>query len=340
MTLTDTLSWARTTARPPGPGSAMTRREELTFVVFATWTISGLFLDGWSHRMDKPETFFTPWHGLLYSGFAASVLWGAIDGLRDGAKRRRDGQPPRPPVAGQALTVLGAAMFALGGVGDMSWHLAFGIEEDIEALVSPTHLLLMTGGLLVSTGPLRAARATGSLGIRPTLSAFWPVVMSAALAGALGLFFTQYLNAFLLEDLTMGSETGQAHGLASFLATTTVMLIPALVLLTRWRTPPGTFTLYFAITGGLCIGLEAAMAWPLLAVPVAAGVAADIAAARLRSTAGVAAATTAVMWTAFFAMFAATRGVDWTADMWTGAVASSIALAIGLGILAGPRPAA
>lgn len=329
-----------TASAPPQSRPDLAYRDQLALGGFGLWMVIGLFLDGWAHDNNKPETFFTPWHALLYSGFAASVLWGTLDRVRDGAKRRREGLEPRLPVAGQALTILGVVMFALGGVGDMAWHLAFGIEVDIEALVSPTHLLLMTGGLLVSTGPFRAARTTGSLGIRPTLSAFWPVVTSAALAGALGLFFTQYLNAFLLEDLTMGGEMGQAHGLASFLATTTVMLIPALVLLTRWRTPPGTFTLYFAITGGLCITLEAAMAWPLLVVPLVAGITADVAAARLRSTAGVAAAATAVMWTAFFAVFAATRGVGWTADMWTGAVASSVALAIGLAILAGPRPTA
>lgn len=33
----------------------------------------------------------------------------------------------------------------------MMWHQVFGIEVDTAALLSPTHLLLMTGGLLMAT---------------------------------------------------------------------------------------------------------------------------------------------------------------------------------------------
>lgn len=44
-------------------------------VVFGIWMIIGLFLDGWSRNQDKPETFFTPWHGVLYSGFGAAIAW-------------------------------------------------------------------------------------------------------------------------------------------------------------------------------------------------------------------------------------------------------------------------
>jgi hypothetical protein len=38
-------------------------------------------------------------------------------------------------------------------VGDLSWHLAFGIERDIAALLSPTHLGLFTGAFLTSAWP-------------------------------------------------------------------------------------------------------------------------------------------------------------------------------------------
>jgi hypothetical protein len=39
----------------------------------------------------------------------------------------------------------------------MAWHLVFGIETDVAALLSPTHLLLATGAALIVAGPLRAA---------------------------------------------------------------------------------------------------------------------------------------------------------------------------------------
>ena len=35
----------------------------------------GLFLDGWAHTHGRVDaTFFTPWHGVLYSAFLALAL--------------------------------------------------------------------------------------------------------------------------------------------------------------------------------------------------------------------------------------------------------------------------
>ena len=44
--------------------------------------------------------------------------------------------------AGYALSLLGFFPFGAGGVADMLWHEAFGFEESIEALISPSHLFL------------------------------------------------------------------------------------------------------------------------------------------------------------------------------------------------------
>src|SRR5712691_7046633 len=39
------------------------------------WWMVGLFVDGWAHsNLAQLETFFTPWHALLYSGFAAAAV--------------------------------------------------------------------------------------------------------------------------------------------------------------------------------------------------------------------------------------------------------------------------
>src|SRR3954454_17656101 len=52
-----------------------TDRRDL-FVALATlWLAGGLFLDGWAHsHVPTLETFFTPWHGVLYSGYAVLAL--------------------------------------------------------------------------------------------------------------------------------------------------------------------------------------------------------------------------------------------------------------------------
>src|SRR5688500_15625106 len=55
---------------------------------FATWFVVGLYLGGWAHIHDLPETFFTPWHAMIYSGVlgAARVLVGtAFVAWRHGA---------------------------------------------------------------------------------------------------------------------------------------------------------------------------------------------------------------------------------------------------------------
>src|SRR5205823_2058256 len=99
-------------------------------------------------------TFFTPWHALFYSGYLvnALVLIGTMI-----LHRLRGLSWGRALPRGYELSMLGVAIFAVGGVGDLIWHSLFGFEVDTEALLSPSHLLLATGIALMITGPLRAA---------------------------------------------------------------------------------------------------------------------------------------------------------------------------------------
>jgi hypothetical protein len=48
-------------------------RFDLPAALLALWMMLGMFLDGFAHHNlpESRETFFTPWHGLLYSGFLA-----------------------------------------------------------------------------------------------------------------------------------------------------------------------------------------------------------------------------------------------------------------------------
>ncbi len=115
----------------------------------------GLYLDGWAHRhLSNLESFFTPWHGVLYSGFFATMACLAYMLVRF----RRPGEAwwqMIPP--GYGLSLVGAAIFFAGGFADLIWHTLFGIEKQIEALLSPTHLVLAIGGTLIGAGPFRAA---------------------------------------------------------------------------------------------------------------------------------------------------------------------------------------
>ena len=115
----------------------------------------GVMVDIWAHGNVRPlfETFFTVWHALLYGGFAVMAAFLAVSVGR----ARAAGAPlGRVLPAGYLLSGIGVLVFASGGAFDMGWHLTFGIESGNDALVSPSHLLLALGGVLMVAGPLRA----------------------------------------------------------------------------------------------------------------------------------------------------------------------------------------
>jgi hypothetical protein len=76
------------------------------------------------------ESFFTPWHAALYRSLA--VLAGWILGST-WLGHRREGSWRDAVPAGYGGGLLGIGTFAVGGVLDMAWHQAFGIEAGIDA---------------------------------------------------------------------------------------------------------------------------------------------------------------------------------------------------------------
>jgi hypothetical protein len=170
-----------------------TWREDLGCAVLSVWLVGGVYLDGWAHlRRHGVESFFTPWHAVLYTGFLALAGWLATAALR----RRRRSEPARRSIpAGYRLGLVGVAVFLAGGLADMIWHQIFGIEVGLEALLSPSHLVLLVGGVLMLTTPLRAAAAR-----HPALPASagpgLPFVLAAAVTAALAAFFLSYLSVF------------------------------------------------------------------------------------------------------------------------------------------------
>src|SRR3546814_18304534 len=103
-----------TTADASNPRSLLTTPERLASVAFGLWMVVGLFLDGWAHDNAKPESFFTPWHGVLYSGFAASAAAAVLVAMRarSGVRPWRAALP-----VGPGLTLPGPGVFAPGAVG-------------------------------------------------------------------------------------------------------------------------------------------------------------------------------------------------------------------------------
>ena len=307
--------------------------------------LTGLFLDGWAHSNQKPDSFFTPWHGVLYSGFtgaaavAVLVVW----------RRRQPGRPWQEAIPpGHGYSVIGIALFAAGALGDLAWHQAFGVEVSTEALLSPTHLFLMIGGVLALTGPVRAAWMADS---EPsTLSEFAAPLVSVGLVTALGAFFTLYASPFGSDVARFASVRTDIHDLSTaspeafaqlremwlltgILFTTALIIVPVLFLLRRWRLPMGGLTLLF----GLLALSEAALGdfeRPLLAVGLLmAGVVGDMLVKRKVSTLVIGGVLPAVVWAGYFAGVQLHYGVGWVAALWTGAIVLSAIEGIALGLL-------
>jgi hypothetical protein len=227
----------------------------LVLALLGGWFTVGLMLDAWAHNnVPKLETFFTPWHAAFYSGFAATagwVLWVCRGAIRDG-QRALDAVP-----VGYGLTLVGLVGFALSGVGDLAWHTALGIEQNINILFSPTHVGLIVSMMAIVTTPLRSAWHDPRLAVDAALRRLVPAILSLSFAATLVLLFLQYANAltYVARGVTYALSGEDDHATAQFVAesavTTAVLLIPLLTVARRWRLPVGTTTILFLALGGL-----------------------------------------------------------------------------------------
>lgn len=312
------------------PGS--TRRDDVAAAVFSTWVVVGLFLDGWAHNADKPETFWTPWHALMYSGFVAGGLWLAVDEL---SQRRRGTPAPRDP-----LVLLGFGLFAFAGVADMVWHSVFGIEKDVEALVSPSHLVLMAGGLLLVTSPVRNALARHELA--PSWRSFAPAAVGITLAVAIVAFFLQFASALHVIDHDVFSGTVddeiQVLGIVGILLANAVLLGVVTWTLRHWPSPPaGTFTLLVGGTALLMAGLDGFDQLALVAPVALAGTTADVLVHRGVGLGAVVIVVPVVLWTGWFGVYHAGWGLGWPAELWTGTIVFATLTGLALRLLASSR---
>lgn len=216
------------------------------FLFAILWFESGTFLDAWAHNnIPRLETFFTPWHAVLYSGLiaAATMIFAPIFiNHRRGATWRE--AIPR----GYELTVLGIGMMFFVGVGDMLWHVLFGVEQNIDALFSPTHLAAMVCIGLAFAGPLRAIyqRSKAPSGFGEGL------LLTLAVASLLVFIVNISQSASLYVDFwptttPVGQNTGQLLAVLSFIFQAMLFTGLTLYVLRRWPLPIGYATIVLTL---------------------------------------------------------------------------------------------
>src|ERR671913_1933973 len=107
-----------------------------------------------NHLLNKPETFFSPPHVILYSGIALSLVgasimflyWRSYSNYTYAIKE----QKKLTMNLSIKLVISGVSMLILAGPLDFFWHSAFGLD----GLLSPPHLTLTIGMLAGSIGAL------------------------------------------------------------------------------------------------------------------------------------------------------------------------------------------
>lgn len=267
---------------------------DLAIGVIGLWLASGFLLDSWAHLHVPVETFFTPYHGVFYAAMVMGAIVLAVEAVRNRSKGYTGWN--MWPSAYQP-TLIGVPVFFLGGIGDLIWHTFFGVEERVEAVTSPTHLIIGLGVLILCSGPIRSALEARSRLL--TLRAQLPLILALAAwiefihlgtayafePSAASIYMPPngilYSPDYFTNAMLVSYKTGS--GVAIILLQTLILMAFVIWMASRFRPGPGAMTLFFLL--GNCI-IAAALTndTPLLetyiAMALAGGIVADAIIAR------------------------------------------------------------
>ncbi|RMF79088.1 MAG: hypothetical protein D6737_12700 [Chloroflexi bacterium] len=331
-------------------------RYDLIMALLATVFTFGVFTDGFAHNHGAiDETFFTPWHIGMYGSYFSIALLLAMTIYRNVAHGYAFSVAlPR----GYTLSLIGVLLFTLAGTLDIVWHNFFGFEEDLEALLSPTHLVLASGGTLFISGPFRAMWSRP----RESLARGWrghlPIVLSLFTLYALTSFMTQFANPFFGPDFLTGRPEFAAEyyaqryfhdatGVSYILIPTALMMGYILLAIRRWHTLPfGSLTLILTGSAFLSFTLRinnvVLRHWPILLAAFIGGLIADVLLRWLKPSESLtrfrifAAVLPHLFFSAYFIALLLTDGLWWRVHLWAGLPFLAGAVGLGISLLLAP----
>ena len=324
--------------------TALSMRDEFVTCALGTWMLCGLYLDGWAHRTrDLQDSITTPWHAIFYAGyvaFATWIVWVIVRRVREG-HRGLDAVP-----LGYGVGVLGVGLFTLGGAGDQVWHLSLGVEQDLNAFLSPTHWLLAIGMFLMASSPLRAGWSTRGPEA-PRMKEFAAVLWSLVLTVAMFFFAFNYMSFFIADSPTIEAEAFAAGlgpdvsdelavslnerlrilGLTMIAFTSVGMIATVLFVLRRWKPPVGSVTMLFFVTANANNAVwEYRYGWVVVAALVG-GIVADWYIWRFDPKPSNVVAwrylpvvVLTPMWLTYYAVMFFGYEMNWPAETWTGSI--------------------
>ena len=337
---------ARRQGYPPA-----SRRFDLIALALAAWVLLGGYVDGIAHvNGATDDTFFTPFHLLLYAGMLAKGLFLVGAQLRN-VNRGHSWMQALP--RGYLTSLVGVGLMAISGSLDFLWHTAFGIEANIEASFSPPHLMGALSTLVFMSGPLRALWARAE--VKRGWGQLFPAIASALLVYSIFSLFTQFAQAISWAGLyTLAEAPGGLfiwdHAMtAMVIVPTLLMSATLLLLLRRWALPFGAVTFLLLGNSTLMYLLRSAdyggANWLVLLAALLAGLVGDLLLRRLqRPRIGAGALRLFAFlvpfsyFVAFFVILQLTGGIWWSIHMWTGVSVLAGAFGLGLSYVAVPPP--
>ena len=223
-------------------------------------------------------------------GFAATGAWTFLIAFR----RRhlapewwRDGWP-----AGYRLGAVGVVIFLLSGGADMVWHTIFGIEANLAAGLSPSHLSLAVGASLLLTSPLRSWWASGAPRGLPAAAGVAALTLAATVVSIFVGYGSAFFPAMPLRPYHSHTPTPDEAiwaglGAASYVVTTALIVLPLLLVHRRRATGGVTTALVAAVSVFAVASREFPTAETVAAgTAIAAAVVADIVLLRLDKVRG------------------------------------------------------
>ncbi|GIH02195.1 hypothetical protein Rhe02_02620 [Rhizocola hellebori] len=325
-----------------------TQREDLIGALFGLALVGGVLSDAWAHVnvLSTLESFFTPWHALLYGGFAGTAAWTWWLAFRHRRRDQRWWANAWP--AGYAIGAIGSLIFLVGGAADMFWHQIFGIETSLRITMSPSHMMLAAGGALLLTSQMRSWWVSGEGGLRAVTG-----VLSAALGTMMGTILIIGMTGantiaptreyVVAAAGSASTSSGAAQGIQAYLLGTVVILVPVMLMLRRRATP----VLATGVAGviGVFLMVEHQFPMPLsgaLIGMIAGAALADAVVYRLDRQRGVdapmrlpiaGAIIAGALWAGHLIGLQLAAGIRWPVELWVGVVVLTAVLGAVLGTL-------
>jgi hypothetical protein len=299
-------------------------RFDWMMIAVCTWLVLGGYSDAWAHNhVPSLETFFTPWHGVLYAGLLATIIFLVGTYIRN---RRRGYSWDNALPPGYGLSFIGVLFFAIGGVGDLIWHTLFGIELNIDGALSPTHLLLTSSLVLIVSGPYRAAWHRSNSELKQNLLQSLPMLLSLTYILSIITLIAQIAHPFVNLWPSFAQQdpfTIQALAVVSILLQTILLMSLVLLTIRRWRLPFGSFILMLTLNITLLSFMQDT--YVLIIVAVLAGLFADALYVLLKPSVTrpadlrlFAFIMPVVLYLLYFLTLKLTTGVNWTIHLWLG----------------------